>query len=45
LQRDERVLHHAQGDLVLDFLGLEARGAFLNHEAFHLVERCALKQV
>ena len=37
LQRDERILHHAQGNLVLQFLRLEAPRAFLDQKAFHLV--------
>src|SRR5207247_9674516 len=31
------ILHHAQGNLVLQFLRLEARRAFLDQKAFHLV--------
>ena len=37
LQRDERILHHAQGNFVLHFHRTEAWGAFLDQETFHLV--------
>ena len=37
LQREERILHHAQSDFVVHFLGLEAGCAFFDQKAFYMV--------